>query len=130
MHGDPAPQEGFAAGSSGPAPPLLAGELHEAPGVACRRRGPPLPWLSPGLGAEALGSPDSCTSLSRASRDPCWVYRLRHSSFQAPGSPGRQWVCISGGSRHHSPGLGLGSWASSPLPLGTVMSPPLDCCKL
>lgn len=83
----------------------------------CRRRAHRCPG-SPGLGEpEALGSPvTSCTS-PRALKGPMLgLPACAHSSLQAPGSPGGSgWY--KGGSRHHSPGLGLGSWARlSPLP--------------
>lgn len=126
MHGDPAPPGGFRrpVAALGQLPPLLVCWAAQGPGVFAGGGPTTALALSGPGGARALGSPDLMHVPMRPSRDPCWVYRLAPQQSPGPRIPWEAVGVYKGGSRHHSPGLGLGSWARlSPLPLGTVTLP-------
>lgn len=105
------PQEGFGGRLQLWASSLLClfAGLHE--GLAClQAEGPPLPWLSPGLGEpEPWGALTSCTSPCAPRGTHAGSTGLRHSSLQALGSPGRQWACI-----RVAPGITVQGWAWGP----------------
>lgn len=110
MHGDPAPQEGFGRLQLWASfPPLLVAELHE--GLACLQ--------AEGLAALALSGPGGAKRPWGRNPDlyvhptplkgPMLGLPTAPQPVSGPRDPWEAVGVYKGGSRHHSPGLGLGS---------------------
>lgn len=108
MHGDPAPPGGFQRLTAALPTPFIACFLGCAKAWrVCGQRANCRPGSFRAWGSEGLGNPDLVHIPMHPLSDPsAGSTGLRHSSLQAPDSPGRQWACVSG-----APASSVQGWA-------------------